>query len=1476
MAAGDDFTPSDSGTTDTLEETLSKAQQALKLDTGRLDDPRIKKDQPFQPAPEAKTPPPPTPVPTPQKTGGTPWLDRGVSSQQKGIATTFATPGDIEAYREAKARGKTEEQALLVGDNGIGSAELGNIATPKVYGVAVPESKLTEIFGYDPAAWRKARAVITTDKHDIVVPIVDLGPGEKAKSRGVVTDYTDLLGKALGAKGFDSTNLTIIKNAGPDYLTERDSWNSEQKLIKKSLGISEPWLEQDIKPKNKTQPWLDNAVAAPKSDKPWLGAPVAKHPIAQVNGLDAFSFIRDMWNSSSVADAQIELGRAKGRVTLSGGPNDPFTQQIQDVQISPDYTPQQKQAIIQQIQDKQRQEKDGYRAQVVQAEAKVKETTAELMKNQPNKWAQILGSAGPYFRSGLFGPGLGTFAAAEQATAETYGDVLTAQQTQLKKIHPDWSDEKILAESVAAASESARASGVSMLALGLVDVPVAGPIISRIVKKLGIGVATMEIANTFAEAQKNIAMKQHGDPSKDILDGLTKLDFYANNAVSGALFTIPGALGEFGRPSAKPIEERIGQARAAIDAQEEAKVQPGAKAEPVEETGEVGPEAIPEKAPAYALAKIKEPVEQLELEVLPEGGRTPPPGREDLTPPGQIPERDINRGLDLPASQAFIPMRDVIENSPHTEALTRGIDEYRAIIGDLLGQHSILDQRLKQLKRENPDFARGMFEGRRGEMDYIGAYIEDAGHLPEKYSPEADEWIRKGNQGLYRKIGDLARSIGMKVFNPITGKWELFIGAPKDVIPLKRRMRPDVQSLLAGKLVKGEVTDRPYTRDDLVPKAQELYDEGTRTINKNTGEPFFSKPEDLLAWGRQYGLEKQNHSLASIERKRVAKYPTFFYTYSPEAMMDSMYWQIHEIARIMAFGQRTDVDKDLFQTTIDAINGDMGMSKGHKERTVEAIQALADDVHGRVKSGDASRFFGGLTSRLAASVHTSSKIGVSLPFMSTPYTGVVNELRGVLRSIFNRADAMDEIRREGLASNLALNIYDDPYTARTRLKNITRVFSGELRAALHGMVYDQGRMATYHAARLKLEQMIRQFQRDPALLSAKSREYRDMVNAVGMNHQDFLKPEISEDLKRRFARELTNDIQTSYRHEDYPSWANTPGGRVMFRFGHWSYNAANVLARYIGIPMAKAVAKGDWTLAGRYGAQLFGTFLASSVASSEAWRWVDDFFFGRQNHAATVGEIMKRLHQNDPEGFSMVQDRLWQDIIGSPLLGVGSDLWQMVQGIARGEIDTVHTFNPFIPPTIGLLGSLIQSSNNLVRQGGRLSDKQLWDLTYQWGTIIRGYYDLGENVLAKAGVALPGHAEAEGHREYNFVRNRVDLFYRLHPEAPGKAQHIVLGGGGPHTPYLQNISEALLSGNVQRAKDEIHKYHVEQKLTDKQLRTSVEDSVKSHKPIPPGQAGKEFIHWARKAMPDDEWDRMLKIEKKYIQTAREAGIPINE
>lgn len=156
--------------------------------------------------------------------------------QYSGYATTFADPGDLKRYQDAIARGASEQQALSVGDNGIGAPALGSVSTPGVYGVAVPTSYLRQNLGNDPAAWRRARALITYGDTSVQVPIVDVGPGQKQLKRGVITDLTDPLSRALGTSGKDKVGMTLLPDAGPDYSTHGINWQNEQDTIADRLA----------------------------------------------------------------------------------------------------------------------------------------------------------------------------------------------------------------------------------------------------------------------------------------------------------------------------------------------------------------------------------------------------------------------------------------------------------------------------------------------------------------------------------------------------------------------------------------------------------------------------------------------------------------------------------------------------------------------------------------------------------------------------------------------------------------------------------------------------------------------------------------------------------------------------------------------------------------------------------------------------------------------------------------------------------------------------------------------------------------------------------------------------------------------------------------------------------------------------------------------------------------------------------------
>jgi hypothetical protein len=87
-----------------------------------------------------------------------------------------------------------------------------------------------------------------------------------------------------------------------------------------------------------------------------------------------------------------------------------------------------------------------------------------------------------------------------------------------------------------AAQEAGRGAGGAMLALSWLDVPAAAPLIKRMLAKAGSSALTMEIANTAAQIQKNMAVQKDVDPKQQWYDGLNNIEFHLSNLAGGAAF----------------------------------------------------------------------------------------------------------------------------------------------------------------------------------------------------------------------------------------------------------------------------------------------------------------------------------------------------------------------------------------------------------------------------------------------------------------------------------------------------------------------------------------------------------------------------------------------------------------------------------------------------------------------------------------------------------------------------------------------------------------------------------------------------------------------------------------------------------------------------------------------------------------------------------------------------------------------------
>jgi hypothetical protein len=123
-----------------------------------------------------------------------------------------------------------------------------------------------------------------------------------------------------------------------------------------------------------------------------------------------------------------------------------------------------------------------------------------------------------------------------------------------------------------------------------------------------------------------------------------------------------------------------------------------------------------------------------------------------------------------------------------------------------------------------------------------------------------------------------------------------------------------------------------------------------------------------------------------------------------------------------------------------------------------------------------------------------------------------------------------------------------------------------------------------------------------------------------------------------------------------------------------------------------------------------------------------------------------------------------------------------------------------------------------------------------------------------------------------------DLFYES-PEGRSYGAKRQKGGsysGTANTPYLQDINEAMVSGNAAEARRISQALRRDQHLNQQQLNTTLRESLNMHRPIPTGAEGIAFMRWAGRSLTPDEMARVRRIERVYETTAQRAGLPVRE
>lgn len=116
----------------------------------------------------------------------------------KVLASSFADPADVSAFRKAKNEGKTDQQAFKVGDNGIGCWG-SDTSEGSGRAVALPPDDMIEKWGSTQEAKNK-QVKVTVGERSTVAILKDRMPWKKNITNGTGIDLNPDTCAALGLK----------------------------------------------------------------------------------------------------------------------------------------------------------------------------------------------------------------------------------------------------------------------------------------------------------------------------------------------------------------------------------------------------------------------------------------------------------------------------------------------------------------------------------------------------------------------------------------------------------------------------------------------------------------------------------------------------------------------------------------------------------------------------------------------------------------------------------------------------------------------------------------------------------------------------------------------------------------------------------------------------------------------------------------------------------------------------------------------------------------------------------------------------------------------------------------------------------------------------------------------------------------------------------------------------------------------------
>lgn len=627
-----------------------------------------------------------------------------------------------------------------------------------------------------------------------------------------------------------------------------------------------------------------------------------------------------------------------------------------------------------------------------------------------------------------------------------------------------------------------------------------------------------------------------------------------------------------------------------------------------------------------------------------------------------------------------------------------------------------------------------------------------------------------------------------------------------------------------------------------------------REVVKEMKEAGLAKSaEEVVEIFGQGGLlgEVSNDHFGNIEKARQLELPSKLYDYSFEARRRYMLQSIERLAQIEAYGQSGNGKMDAFEQAVAA-------GKIRDARTAEYVNAVRDRVYGATNRNFWNRTMGFLNAVATGSMLANPvTIGVNLTsgmgYTATTF-GYRNTLKGLWEARRYGQLAM-EAREKGVIPEDLMSLQDDADRLGSTAISKAQAFTGKmLKYSGYNLSEEIVRTTALGAAKAYIRNALSVHAQRPESRKAK------LINAefkrMGVDPERIYGEGGKGKETDKFYRAAINAGQGGYKVDQTPIYMDTPAGRFFFKYQKWGAQASRNFMLHVVEPTIGRNGPRDFKPLFRY--------LATTALVGAGIQVAKESLFGTPAQEASFEEIAKKWSEGDRAAIGDLMEKLFSAQLTTGAFGMLGNYTQAFSDVAERS----RFKSPLEPAGIGTIANAGEQLFRLIEQG-KLTTRDIDD--YVRAQI--SFYRTAKAAVGRAGL----NATEAGKQDARWLAVQTRRFAK---EMGVTASRTQLGrmAKTPDSPIVQDLQDALMTGNIDGAKDAAARYLDRARNPEERTARlrSLRQSVYMRQPLRVGSAGEArrelFLTWAKRYLPADDMARVRRIDSTYRQTAEKSGL----